>query len=41
MDSKEYREQIIQLVQKINDAKLLRYLYTLVREMNNKETKKE
>lgn len=40
MDSNEYKEQIIQQLQKINDVKLLRYLYTLVREMNSKQEKK-
>lgn len=40
MDGNEYKEQIIQQLQKINDVKLLRYLYTLVREMNGKQEKK-
>ena len=33
----EYKKQIIQLLQKINEEKYLRYLYILLKEIANQE----
>lgn len=40
-ENNKYKEQIIQMLQKINEEKFLRYLYTLLNEMLIKQSEKE
>lgn len=41
MDNTKYKEQIMQMLQKINEEKLLRYLYVLLNEMVSRHIEKE
>ena len=41
MQNMDYKKLIIQHLQKINDERFLRYLYTLITEMVEKQSKKE